>query len=52
MTTLQLYVIINPVKPSYKRATNNDTVRGELDSFPMLIFMLSLSIKYWWMLNK
>jgi hypothetical protein len=34
----------------HKKATNN-AVRGELGSFPMLITMLSLSIKYWWTLN-
>ena len=34
----------------HKKATNN-AVRGELGSFPILITMLSLSIKYWWRLN-
>jgi exonuclease III len=34
----------------HKKATNN-AVRGELGSYPILIFMLYLSIKYWWSLN-
>jgi hypothetical protein len=34
-----------------KRTTNN-AVRSELGSFPMLLFMMSLSIKYWWTLNN
>ena len=35
----------------HKRATNN-AVRGELGSYPLLITMLRLSIKYWWSLNN
>lgn len=34
----------------HKRSTNN-AVRGELGSFPLLISMLSLAVKYWWKLN-
>lgn len=34
-----------------KKATNN-AVRGELGSFPLLIPLLCLSIKYWWKLNN
>ena len=34
-----------------KKATNN-AVRGELGNFPLLISMLRLTIKYWWVLNK
>ena len=35
----------------HRKATNN-AVRGELGSYPLLITMLCLSIKYWWKLNK
>ena len=31
--------------------STNHAVRGELGSFPLLIHMISLSIKYWWKLN-
>ncbi len=34
----------------HKKATNN-AVRGELGSYPILISMIALSIKYWWKLN-
>ena len=34
------------------RKASNAAVRGELGSFPLLIPMLSLAIKYWWKLNK
>lgn len=34
----------------HKKSTNN-AVRGELGSHPLLIFMLSLAVKYWWKLN-
>lgn len=34
----------------HKKATNA-AVRGELGSYPLLIIMLRLSIKYWWSLN-
>jgi hypothetical protein len=33
------------------RKTTNNAVRGELGIHPLLIFMLSLSLKYWWKLN-
>ena len=35
----------------HRKATNN-AVRGELGSYPLLITMLCLSIKYWWKLNN
>jgi len=35
----------------HRKATNN-AVRGELGSYPLLLFMLSLSLKYWWKLNN
>lgn len=34
----------------HKKATNH-AVRGELGKYPLLLTMLSLSIKYWWKLN-
>ena len=34
------------------RKASNHAVRGELGSFPLLIPMLSLAIKYWWKLNN
>ena len=34
----------------HKKATNN-AVRGELGSYPILISMIALAIKYWWKLN-
>ena len=34
------------------RKTTNNAVRGDLGSYPILIFMLSLSLKYWWKLNN
>ncbi len=34
------------------RKTTNHAVRGDLGSYPLLIFMISLSIKYWWNLNN
>lgn len=33
------------------RKTTNHAVRGELGSFPILLTMLQLSVKYWWHLN-
>ena len=33
------------------RKSSNHAVRGELGSHPILIFMLTLAIKYWWKLN-
>ncbi len=33
------------------RKSSNHAVRGELGSYPLLIFMLYLSLKYWWKLN-
>jgi hypothetical protein len=35
----------------HRKATNN-AVRAELGSYPLLIFMLSLSLKYWWKLTN
>jgi hypothetical protein len=35
----------------HRKATNN-AVRAELGSYPILIFMLALSLKYWWKLNN
>lgn len=35
----------------HRKATNH-AVRGELGSYPLLIFMLSISLKYWWKLNN
>ena len=35
----------------FRRATNT-AVRGELGSYPLLITMLCLAIKYWWHLNN
>jgi len=34
------------------RKTTNNAVRGELGSYPLLLFMLCLSLKYWWSLNN
>ena len=34
------------------RKASNHAVRGELGSYPLLLFMLSLSLKYWWKLNN
>jgi hypothetical protein len=34
------------------RKASNNAVRGELGSYPLLLFMLSLSVKYWWKLNN
>ena len=34
------------------RKASNNAVRGELGSYPLLLFMLSLSLKYWWKLNN
>jgi hypothetical protein len=34
----------------HKKATNH-AVRGDLGSYPILLFMISLAIKYWWGLN-
>ena len=33
------------------RKTTNHAVRGELGSFPILLTLLRLSVKYWWHLN-
>ena len=35
----------------HNKSTNN-AVRGELGSHPLLINMLCLALKYWWLLNK
>jgi hypothetical protein len=35
----------------HRKATNH-AARGELGSFPLLIPMLGLSVKYWWSLNE
>ena len=32
------------------RKASNNAVRGELGSYPLLLFMLSLSLKHWWKL--
>jgi len=34
----------------HRKATNN-AVRGELGSYPLLISMIALAVKYWWKLN-
>jgi len=33
------------------RKSVNHAVRGELGSYPLLLLMLSLAVKYWWKLN-
>ena len=58
MTIILLnYVIINQVKfyilkliLGVHRKSSNHAVRGELGSHPILIFMPTLTIKYWWKL--
>ena len=34
------------------RITTNNAVRGDFGSYPLLIFMLSVSLKYWWKINN
>ena len=34
------------------RKASNHAVRGELGSYPLLLFMLCLSLKYWFKLNN
>ena len=49
---VNLFIILCKVILGVHNKSTNHAVRGELGSFPLLIHIVSLSIKYWWKLNE
>ena len=47
-----LHVKVCKIMLGVHRKSTNNAVRGELGCYPLLIFMLGLSVKYWWKLNN
>jgi len=47
-----LHVKVGKLILGVNKRTTNNAVRSELGCFPMLLFMMNLSVKYWWSLNN
>jgi len=47
-----LHVKVGKLILGVNKRTTNNAVRSELGCFPMLLFTMNLSVKYWWFLNN